>query len=194
MLDEGHSGDLYAVLGVGADAEAAALRQAYTRAALRSHPDKNPGDAGAATRFARVNAAYEVLRDESRRGIYDAFGAEGLRVYEGAYALARSGRASARTVLPPVMLVTLLGLISAALALLLGLAAALAALRLDGALVDVPWAAILTPLWLADPLLLFGAALLTADAPGRLGAALARFAPSAALHFLFQLMLCAKLS
>ena len=75
MLDEGHSGDLYAVLGVRADAEVAALRQAYTRAALRSHPDKNPGDAGAATRFARVNAAYEVLRDESRRGIYDAFGA-----------------------------------------------------------------------------------------------------------------------
>lgn len=43
-------------------ASGAILERAYHRAALRSHPDKNP-DAGAEDQFKAVAAAYEYLRD-----------------------------------------------------------------------------------------------------------------------------------
>lgn len=40
---------------------AEALRKQYLRLALRTHPDKNPGDAGAAERFAQLGAAHTAL-------------------------------------------------------------------------------------------------------------------------------------
>ena len=39
--------------------------------ALRYHPDKNPGDEEAAEKFTKINRAYEVLTDETKRQIYD---------------------------------------------------------------------------------------------------------------------------
>mmetsp|Transcript_19927 Transcript_19927/g.45967 ORF Transcript_19927/g.45967 Transcript_19927/m.45967 type:complete len:207 (-) Transcript_19927:283-903(-) len=62
---------LYEVLGVRADASAAEIRKAYRQQALASHPDKNPGDTGAADRFLRVAEAYEVLGDDAKRAQYD---------------------------------------------------------------------------------------------------------------------------
>lgn len=63
--------DLYADLGVDADATAGQLRGAYRRLALALHPDRNP-DPAAATRFGQVSAAYAVLSHPRRRADYDA--------------------------------------------------------------------------------------------------------------------------
>ncbi len=46
------------VLGVTRDADAATVKQAYRALAMRYHPDRNPGDAEARTRFDEVNRAY----------------------------------------------------------------------------------------------------------------------------------------
>jgi hypothetical protein len=53
-----------AVLGLDPAAgapSAAALRRAFLRAAVRLHPDKNPGDASANDRFASLTAAHDAL-------------------------------------------------------------------------------------------------------------------------------------
>lgn len=63
--------DYYAVLGVGEDADSAALRRAYRQCALTCHPDANPGDGSAAARFLAVAAAYHTLNNPGRRAEYD---------------------------------------------------------------------------------------------------------------------------
>ena len=64
--------DHYAVLGVRRGASPDEIRGAYRRAARASHPDLHPADSTAVERFKRVQVAYEVLGDPSRRATYDA--------------------------------------------------------------------------------------------------------------------------
>ncbi len=71
--------DLYAVLGVPKTAEADVIKKAYRRLAKDLHPDKNPGNAQAESKFKAVNHAYEVLGDDKKRKLYDEFGEDGLR-------------------------------------------------------------------------------------------------------------------
>ncbi|TMC08134.1 MAG: molecular chaperone DnaJ [Chloroflexi bacterium] len=66
--------DYYEVLGVGRQASPEELKRAFRKIAMESHPDRNPGDAGAATRFKEASEAYTVLSDPSRRRSYDLFG------------------------------------------------------------------------------------------------------------------------
>jgi molecular chaperone DnaJ len=68
--------DYYETLGVGRDADAAALKGAYRKLAMKYHPDRNPGDGEAETRFKEINEAYEVLKDDQKRAAYDRFGHE----------------------------------------------------------------------------------------------------------------------
>ncbi|MDH4111326.1 MAG: J domain-containing protein [Actinomycetota bacterium] len=63
--------DLYALLGVPADASDDDIRRAYRTLARRHHPDANPGEVEGAGGFRRVAAAYEILGDERVRGAYD---------------------------------------------------------------------------------------------------------------------------
>jgi molecular chaperone DnaJ len=63
--------DYYAALGVSKDADAAAIKKAYRKLAQELHPDKNPGNAEAETRFKEVSEAYDVLSDTKRRAEYD---------------------------------------------------------------------------------------------------------------------------
>jgi molecular chaperone DnaJ len=71
-------GDYYAILGVGRDADLATIKKAYRKAAIRFHPDKNPGDAEAEAKFKEAAEAYAVLSDSGKRETYDRFGKAGL--------------------------------------------------------------------------------------------------------------------
>jgi curved DNA-binding protein CbpA len=55
--------DYYATLGVGKTASEKEIKQAFRKLARKFHPDVNPGDKTAETRFKEINEAYEVLGD-----------------------------------------------------------------------------------------------------------------------------------
>jgi DnaJ-class molecular chaperone len=61
-------------LGVSRTAGADEIKKAYRKLARKHHPDVNPGDPEAASRFREVNEAYEVLSDPEKRKRYDALG------------------------------------------------------------------------------------------------------------------------
>lgn len=66
--------DYYEVLGVGRDADDAAIKKAYRALAKKYHPDMNPGDAEAEKKFKEASEAYAVLSDSDKRRQYDQFG------------------------------------------------------------------------------------------------------------------------
>lgn len=70
--------DYYEVLGVTKSASLDEIKKAYRQAAIKHHPDKNPGDHQAELNFKEAAEAYEVLGDEGRRARYDQFGHAGL--------------------------------------------------------------------------------------------------------------------
>ncbi|MCH7799543.1 MAG: DnaJ domain-containing protein [Planctomycetes bacterium] len=74
--------DYYNVLGVERAAGADAIRKAYRRLAREFHPDVNTSS-DAATRFAEVQEAYDVLSDAEKRKAYDRFGHAGVGVGQG---------------------------------------------------------------------------------------------------------------
>ena len=63
--------DFYQALGIGKDADVAAIKAAYRKLARKHHPDLNPGDLQAEEKFQKINQAYEVLKDEEERLKYD---------------------------------------------------------------------------------------------------------------------------
>lgn len=66
--------DYYEVLGVGKNADAAEIKKAYRKLAMKHHPDKNADDPEAEERFKEIGEAYEVLSDEQKRAAYDRYG------------------------------------------------------------------------------------------------------------------------
>jgi curved DNA-binding protein len=70
--------DYYAVLGLEKSADAAQLKKAYRKLAVKYHPDKNPGDRTAEERFKEITEAYAVLSDPDKRRQYDQFGEAGF--------------------------------------------------------------------------------------------------------------------
>ena len=70
--------DYYEVLGVERNANADEIKKAYRKAAIKYHPDKNPGDAEAEEKFKEAAEAYDVLSNEEKRARYDQFGHAGM--------------------------------------------------------------------------------------------------------------------
>ena len=70
--------DYYEVLGVQKGASADEIKKAYRKAAMKYHPDRNPGDKEAEAKFKEAGEAYEVLSDDGKRQRYDQFGFAGV--------------------------------------------------------------------------------------------------------------------
>ena len=75
------SSDPYDALGLKKSASAEEIKKAYKKIVRTSHPDLNPGDAGAEAKFKAASAAHDILKDpETRarfeRGEIDTNGAE----------------------------------------------------------------------------------------------------------------------
>src|SRR5260370_5139510 len=75
--------DYYEVLGVPRTASEDDIRKEYRKLARKHHPDVNPGDKSAESKFKEINEAYEVLGDADKRRKYDELGAN-WRAYEQA--------------------------------------------------------------------------------------------------------------
>ena len=70
------SKDYYEVLGVSRSASQDEIKKSYRKLAIKYHPDKNPNDKAAESKFKEISQAYEVLSDSSKKGIYDQVGHE----------------------------------------------------------------------------------------------------------------------
>jgi molecular chaperone DnaJ len=70
--------DYYKVLDVPRNAAEADIKKAYRRLAMKFHPDRNPNDAEAESKFKEAKEAYEVLTDEQKRAAYDQHGHAGV--------------------------------------------------------------------------------------------------------------------
>ncbi len=70
--------DYYEVLGVERNADADTIKKAYRKAAIKYHPDKNPGDKQAEEKFKEAAEAYDVLSNADKRARYDRFGHAGM--------------------------------------------------------------------------------------------------------------------
>jgi molecular chaperone DnaJ len=76
--------DYYNLLGVSRDASADEIKKAYRKLALKYHPDRNEGSKEAEERFKEVTEAYEILRDDEKRALYDRYGEQGVKRNAGA--------------------------------------------------------------------------------------------------------------
>jgi molecular chaperone DnaJ len=70
--------DYYEILGVAKTASGDEIKKAYRKMAMKYHPDKNHGNDEAEVMFKKINEAYQILSDESKRATYDRYGKAGL--------------------------------------------------------------------------------------------------------------------
>ncbi|NLC92193.1 MAG: DnaJ domain-containing protein [Treponema sp.] len=66
--------DYYEILGVTKNATSDEIKKAYRKLAFEYHPDRNEGNAVAEEKFKEINAAYDVLGDETKKRNYDNYG------------------------------------------------------------------------------------------------------------------------
>ena len=75
--------DYYATLGVTKTSTDKEIKQAFRKLARKHHPDVNPGNKTAESKFKEISEANEVLGDPAKRKKYDELGAN-WRMYEQA--------------------------------------------------------------------------------------------------------------
>ena len=75
--------DYYEVLGVS-KGPLTKRKKGLPEAGQKYHPDMNPGDKEAESRFKEVNEAYEILSNKEKRARYDQFGHAGVDPNYGA--------------------------------------------------------------------------------------------------------------
>ena len=70
-LSDNSEGCYYALLSLSYGASSEEIKKAYRRAAMKFHPDRNPGDLIAEEKFKRRKEAYETLSNPNSRRTYD---------------------------------------------------------------------------------------------------------------------------
>jgi DnaJ-class molecular chaperone len=63
--------NFYEILNIKYDANEDDIKKAYRKLAIKYHPDKNNGDKKSEENFREITEAYEILKDFSKRKIYD---------------------------------------------------------------------------------------------------------------------------
>ena len=70
--------DFYEILGVNRDASDDEIKKAYSKLAMKYHPDRNPDNPSAEEKFKEAKEAYEMLSDAQKRAAYDRYGKAGV--------------------------------------------------------------------------------------------------------------------
>ena len=82
----------YETLGVDKNASADEIKSAYRKLAKKYHPDLNPNNEEAASKFKEINEAYEVLGDSQKKANYDQYGsADPKDFFRGAQGSSQGG-------------------------------------------------------------------------------------------------------
>jgi curved DNA-binding protein len=66
--------DYYKILGVDKNASKEDIKKTYRKLAMKFHPDRNPGNKEAESKFKEINEANDVLSDPKKRERYDQLG------------------------------------------------------------------------------------------------------------------------
>ena len=80
MVKAVNNARLYEVLGVTPSASQQEIKRGYYEMAQRYHPDRQVGGESNEDRFKVVQGAYDVLKDEEKKAVYDRYGEEGLKL------------------------------------------------------------------------------------------------------------------
>lgn len=64
--------DYYNILGLNQSATEDDIKKAYRKLAMQYHPDKNPGNTEAESKFKEIAEAYEILGDKEKKARYDS--------------------------------------------------------------------------------------------------------------------------
>lgn len=78
MEMQGKGPNHYLLLGVNRNSSPLDIKRSYKKLSLKLHPDKNPNDPDASSKFDRVKKAYDVLMDMEYREVYNKFGQDGI--------------------------------------------------------------------------------------------------------------------
>lgn len=71
------SKDYYKILGVDKNASEDEIKKAYRKMAMKYHPDKNPDNKDAESKFKEAAEAYDVLSTPEKKSNYDRYGSAG---------------------------------------------------------------------------------------------------------------------
>lgn len=66
--------DYYKILGVDKNASGDTIKKSYRKLARKYHPDVNPNNKTAESKFKELQEAYDVLKDKKKRREYDELG------------------------------------------------------------------------------------------------------------------------
>ncbi|KAL4978082.1 DnaJ domain-containing protein [Aspergillus desertorum] len=83
---------LYEVLDIPVTATPAEIKKKFYALSLAHHPDRNPNDPSASSRFARISSAYQTLSNSTKRSTYDRDHGIHSRISQSTHSTATPGQ------------------------------------------------------------------------------------------------------